>query len=42
MPDVELEQHGAFAGVIDVLEAIGSDYVIRGGVAAVAYGEQRL
>jgi len=41
MPDVELEQHRAFAGVIDVLEAIGADYVIWGGVAAVAYGEQR-
>jgi hypothetical protein len=41
MPNVELEQHRAFAGVIDVLEAIGADYVIWGGVAAVAYGEQR-
>ena len=41
MPEVELEQHRAFAGVIDVLEAIGADYVIWGGVAAVAYGEQR-
>lgn len=40
-PNVELEQHRAFAGVIDVLEAIGADYVIWGGVAAVAYGEQR-
>ena len=41
MPDVELEQHRAFAGVVDVLEAVGADYVIWGGVAAVAYGEQR-
>lgn len=41
MPDVELEQHRAFAGVIDILEAIGTDYIIWGGVAAVAYGEQR-
>ena len=41
MPDSELEQHRAFAGVIDVLEATGAEYVIWGGVAAVAYGEQR-
>ena len=37
----ETEQHRAFAGVIDVLEAIGVEYVIWGGVAAVAYGEPR-
>jgi hypothetical protein len=37
----ESEQHQAFAGVIDILEALGVEYVIWGGVAAVAYGEMR-
>jgi hypothetical protein len=39
--DVRLEQQRAFGGVIDILEAIGIEYVIWGGVAAVLYGEPR-
>lgn len=35
-------EHGqAFGGVIDVLEAIGAQYAIWGGVAVIAYGEPR-
>lgn len=41
MTDSEIEQHRTFAGVIDILEALGVEYVIWGGVAAVAYGEMR-
>jgi hypothetical protein len=41
MAEAEIEQHQAFAGVIDILEAMGVEYVIWGGVAAVAYGEPR-
>jgi len=41
MADVQLEQNRAFGGVIDVLEAIGIEYVIWGGVAAITYGEPR-
>lgn len=41
MAESDIEQHQAFAGVIDILEAIGIEYVIWGGVAAVAYGEPR-
>jgi len=37
----EYEQSQAFGGVIDVLEAIGAQYAIWGGVAVVAYGEPR-
>ena len=32
MPETAIEQHQAFAGVIDILEAIGIDYVIWGGL----------
>ncbi len=35
------EQGQAFGGVIDVLEAIGANYAIWGGLAVVAYGEPR-
>jgi hypothetical protein len=35
------EQNQAFGGVIDVLEAIGAQYAIWGGLAVVAYGEPR-
>lgn len=35
------EQNQAFGGVIDVLEAIGAQYAIWGGMAVVAYGEPR-
>ncbi|RMG96328.1 MAG: hypothetical protein D6706_10360 [Chloroflexi bacterium] len=35
------EQGEAFGGVIDVLEAIGAQYAIWGGMAVVAYGEPR-
>lgn len=35
------EQSQAFGGVIDVLEAIGANYAIWGGLAVVAYGEPR-
>jgi hypothetical protein len=41
MADVQLEQNRAFGGVIDILEAMGSEYVIWGGVAAIVYGEPR-
>lgn len=41
MTDVQLEQNRAFGGVIDVFEATGIEYLIWGGVAAVAYGEPR-
>ena len=41
MTDVRLEQNRAFGGIIDVFEATGIEYVIWGGVAAVAYGEPR-
>ncbi len=37
----DYEQGQAFGGVIDVLEAIGADYAIWGGLAVVAYGEPR-
>ncbi len=39
MTDYKQEQ--AFGGVIDVLEAIGANYAIWGGMAVVAYGEPR-
>ena len=35
------EQNQAFGGVIDVLEAIGAQYALWGGMAVVAYGEPR-
>ena len=35
------EQGQAFGGVIDVLEAIGANYAIWGGIAVVAHGEPR-
>jgi len=35
------EQSRAFGGVIDVLEAIGAQYAIWGGMAVVAHGEPR-
>ena len=41
MADVQLEQNRAFGGVIDILEAMGIEYVIWGGVAAITYGEPR-
>jgi len=41
MADVQLEQKRAFGGVIDILEAMGIEYVIWGGVAAITYGEPR-
>ncbi len=37
----EYDQSRAFGGVIDVLEAIGAQYAIWGGIAVVAYGEPR-
>jgi hypothetical protein len=37
----EYEQGQAFGGVIDVLNAIGAQYAIWGGIAVVAYGEPR-
>jgi hypothetical protein len=37
----EYEQNQSFGGVIDVLEAIGAEYAIWGGLAVVAYGEPR-
>jgi hypothetical protein len=37
----DYEQGQAFGGVIDVLEAIGAQYAIWGGIAVVAYGEPR-
>jgi hypothetical protein len=39
--DVQLQQNRAFGGVIDILEAMGIEYVIWGGVAAITYGEPR-
>lgn len=41
MADVPLEQNRAFGGVIDILEAMGIEYLIWGGVATVMYGEPR-
>lgn len=41
MQDTQTEQNRAFGGVIDILEAMGIDYVIWGGVAAALYGEPR-
>jgi hypothetical protein len=41
MADVQLQQNRAFGGVIDILEAMGIEYVIWGGVAAITYGEPR-
>jgi hypothetical protein len=35
------EQSRAFGGVIDVLEAIGAQYAIWGGMAVVVHGEPR-
>ncbi|MCP4361937.1 MAG: hypothetical protein GY796_28325 [Chloroflexi bacterium] len=35
------EQRQAFGGVIDILEAIGANYAIWGGIAVVVYGEPR-
>ena len=37
----EYEQGQAFGGVIDVLEALGANYAIWGGIAVLAYGEPR-
>lgn len=37
----DYEQSQSFGGVIDVLEAIGAQYAIWGGLAVVAYGEPR-
>jgi hypothetical protein len=39
--DVQLEQNRAFGGIVDIFEATGIEYLIWGGVAAVAYGEPR-
>jgi hypothetical protein len=41
MADMQLEQNRAFGGVIDILESVGIEYAIWGGVAAVMYGEPR-
>jgi hypothetical protein len=41
MPDVPLEQNRAFGGVIDILAALGIEYLIWGGVAVALYGEPR-
>ncbi len=41
MPETALEQNRAFGGVIDVLEALGIEYFIWGGVAVALYGEPR-
>jgi len=41
MAHVRLEQNRAFGGVIDMLEALGIEYVIWGEVAAIMYGEPR-
>jgi hypothetical protein len=41
MADAPLEQNRAFGGVVDILEAMGMEYLIWGGVAAVMYGEPR-
>lgn len=37
----DYKQGQTFGGVIDVLEAIGAEYAIWGGIAVVAYGEPR-
>ena len=41
MAEAQLEQNRAFGGIIDILEAIGIEYLIWGGVAVVMYGEPR-
>lgn len=41
MADAPLEQNRAFGGVVDILEAMGIEYLIWGGVATVMYGEPR-
>jgi len=41
MSNAQLEQNRAFGGVIDILEAVGIEYAIWGGVAAATYGEPR-
>ncbi len=41
MSEAALEQNRAFGGVIDVLEALGIEYFIWGGVAVALYGEPR-
>lgn len=41
MDNQKYDQGQAFGGVIDVLEAVGADYAIWGGLAVVAYGEPR-
>jgi len=41
MSPPETEQRSTFAGVLDVLEALGLEYMIWGGVAAIVYGEPR-
>lgn len=37
----DYEQRQAFGGVIDILEAVGAEYMIWGGVAVSVYGEPR-
>jgi hypothetical protein len=41
MPERPLDQTRAFGGVVDILEAMGVEYLIWGGVAAALYGEPR-
>ena len=41
MPEKSLDQTRAFGGVVDILEAMGVEYLIWGGVAAALYGEPR-
>ncbi len=41
MRDSQIEQHRVFGDVIDILEAMGIDYMIWGGVAVITYGEPR-
>ena len=41
MADEPLMQNRAFGGVIDILEAMGIEYLIWSGVATVIYGEPR-
>jgi hypothetical protein len=41
MADAPLAQNRAFGGVIDILDAMGVEYLIWGGVATVMYGEPR-
>jgi hypothetical protein len=41
MARIQLEQNRAFGGIIDILEAMGIEYVIWGGVAVAMYGEPR-